>query len=1011
MTLEPGLYEQLITRELARALEAGEDELASERDELTEESAPELLARHVADAVRRVLDGVGGKDAMPRQVALANRVLAALAEESPEDISEGDDVTPELLLAVASRREGLGGARLARPGIPLRHSELIVNGPRDRRVGLEIARELASSDGVDLLMSFIKWSGFVELRDALVPVAARGRLRVLTTTYLGASDPEAVEALRELGAEIRVSYDERRTRLHAKAWLFHRATGFGTAIIGSSNLSQAALRDGCEWNVRLSRRDNPGLVAKFQTTFDQYWGDPAFEPFDAERFRQAGERRRDPARDALAHVVRLTPLPHQLAVLDALVAERGAGHTRNLVVAATGTGKTVIAALDYARQPGRPRLLFVAHRDRILDQSLATFRLALRDGHFGEKLTGRDKPILGTHVFASIQSLHAKRLGELAAEAFEVLVIDEFHHAAADTYTALLEHLRPRLLLGLTATPERADGRSVLGWFDQRVAAESRLWDALDQGLLVPFQYFVLHDGTDLSHVDFRGGRYDVAALSNLYTADDVRARGILRALSRHVRALTSMRALGFCVSVAHARFMAAFFKRHGIAAEVVVGDTAPGERDAHLAALERGDLQCIFTVDVLNEGVDVPRVDTVLFLRPTESATIFIQQLGRGLRLHEDKPCLTVLDFVGNARTEFRFDLRFRALLGGGTRRELTDAVAAGFPHLPSGCAIQLDPLAQKTILANLRQRVRSWAGLADDLEPGMGLGAFLERADVTLEEVYQPRHTFGELRHARGYVDRVPEGSVASALPRALHVDDAARLAPWRAWLDQTAPPTADLDDPAQRILFAALGQSGRPMSELPAFLAELWANDLVRAELRELLAVLDDRRRRLTRPLTGVPLQVHARYTRAEIAAALNLLTAKGKLLIVQQGVYCVAPLSLDLFFVTLDKDPRDFTPTTLYADYPITPTTFHWATQSRTRERSETGLRYRSPPPGWRHLLFVRNRKRDDRGVPEAFICLGPATYVSHEGERPMHITWRLDVPMPSDWFQTAKIAAG
>ncbi|MCK5806602.1 MAG: DEAD/DEAH box helicase family protein, partial [Lentisphaeria bacterium] len=317
---------------------------------------------------------------------------------------------------------------------------------------------------------------------------------------------------------------------------------------------------------------NAPLLTKFQTTFEQYWNDPGFEPYERERFLQTSKRRRDPGRDALAHVVRLRPLPHQRAVLDALEIERSKGHTRNLVVAATGTGKTVIAALDYALQPGRPRLLFVAHRDHILDQSLATFRVALRDGGFGEKLTGREKPIVGTHVFASVQSLHERRLKELAPDAFEVVIVDEFHHAAAPTYKALLEHLQPKLLLGLTATPERADGQSVLGWFDGRIAAESRLWDALDQELLSPFQYFVLHDGTDLSQVDFRRGRYDVSSLEQLYTADEHRAKQVLRALVDKVRNPRHMRALGFCVSVAHAEFMAAYFCKHDLRAEVVHG-------------------------------------------------------------------------------------------------------------------------------------------------------------------------------------------------------------------------------------------------------------------------------------------------------------------------------------------------------------------------------------------------------------------------------------------------------
>lgn len=320
--LPHGLYEQLVTRELDPLLAAPDP--VADLEALRSDVAVDLLARHVHDAARRALSALPGEDRLAAQVELTNRILAELAQRDPEAIGPGDAVTPQVLLSLLDARQvGLGTGRLPRPGIPLRHSELIVNGPRDLRVGREIARELPSADRVDLLMSFVKWSGFVELRDALAAFQPRP-LRVLTTTYLGATDPEALEALRELGAEVRVSYDERRTRLHAKAWLFHRDTGFGTAIVGSSNLSHTALRDGCEWNVRLSQRDTAGLFAKLRTTFDQYWDDPAFEPYDRERFLQSAGRRRDPARDALAHVVRLRPLPHQQAVLDALDAEREA---------------------------------------------------------------------------------------------------------------------------------------------------------------------------------------------------------------------------------------------------------------------------------------------------------------------------------------------------------------------------------------------------------------------------------------------------------------------------------------------------------------------------------------------------------------------------------------------------------------------------------------------------------------------------------------------------------------
>ncbi len=676
--LPSGLYDAIVTHALRRRLE--DPELQSERAPLSPDTSSEALARHIFRFASAVLSSVKGNDPekIGRQIDLTNQLLDSLAHVGGA-IDPEDRVTAERLLKVLRRDQvRLGAGDLPRPSIPLRHSDLIVNGPKDLRVGREIQREIASADRVDVLVSFVRWTGFVELRDALQAFSDRhgGRppLRILTTTYLGATDHEALDALRELGAEIRVSYDARRTRLHAKAWLFHRETGFSTGIVGSSNLSHAALRDGCEWNVRLSNIDSTAILRKFEATFAQYWDEGAFEPYDRDRFIQVLAARRSPERDALAAVVRVHPYPHQTAVLEALAAERAAGHSRNLVVAATGTGKTVIAALDYKalckRLGGRPSLLFVAHRREILEKSRATYRAALGDGGFGELLTGTDKPMVGRHVFASIQSLHGRRLDALEPDAYDVVVVDEFHHSEADTYTALLEHLEPKVLLGLTATPERTDGQSILHWFGDRVAAESRLWDALDQGLLVPFQYFGVDDRTDLSHVDFRAGRYSIAALEQVYTADEHRAEQVLRALADRVRDPTSMRALGFCVSVKHAEFMAAFFTKKGLPALAVTGDTPGGDRRAAVQRLVAGELCALFTVDVFNEGVDIPAVDTVLFLRPTESATLYLQQLGRGLRLHEHKSCLTVLDFIGRANRRFRFDRRFRAMLGGARAR-----------------------------------------------------------------------------------------------------------------------------------------------------------------------------------------------------------------------------------------------------------------------------------------------------------------------------------------------------
>lgn len=1024
--LVPGLYESPITRELDEALRQVE-RLSASREPLSDASAPHVLARVLHDAAVRALKSIGGEEALATQVALTNRLLAALGDEATHsgiDEREHLNEPAELLLGVSHLdATRLGSAEVPRPSLPLRHSDLLVNGPRDLRVGNEVRRELASADRVDLLVSFVKWSGFRLLEPDLRRFLERrpGQLRVLTTTYMGASEEEAIEGLLALGAQLKVSYDTRRTRLHAKAWLFHRETGFSTALVGSSNLSAAAMLDGCEWNVRLSNVDNGPILSKFVTTFEQYWADGEFEAYDRSRFLELTTRR-DPNRDALARAVQLRPFPHQQAALDALEEERRAGHHRNLVVAATGSGKTVIAALDYARlctAGRRPTLLFVAHRQEILSQSLATFRAALRDGHFGELLVGDDRPVHGQHVFASIQALHERRLASLTPDAYEVIVVDEFHHAEADTYRRLLERLSPRVLVGLTATPERSDGKDVLAWFDHRVAYELRLWDAIEKGLVVPFQYFGIHDGTDLSTIDFKAGRYDVTALERLYTADDARARAVLAELERKVPKTDGLKALGFCVSVKHAEFMAQYFTARGVPSVAVSGESKDDERAAALRRLASGELKVVFSRDLFNEGVDVPSVNTVLFLRPTESATVFLQQLGRGLRHEPGKACLTVLDFVGSARREFRFDQRFKALTRASTRREVERAVEEGFPHLPAGCDIRLDRETQRVVLENVRAHLGARTEqLRSDLR-GLGdvsLPTFLDATGLTPEELYRDGDVSRVLTNLKRSLKLLPgaqlEFEPARALGRVLHVDDEARLDRWREWLSVTTAPAVTPDDPFALMLFALLGYGRLPVSELPVRFGELWNERALVDELRALFELLADRRRRPTHALPALPFRVHATYSRDEISAGLREVR-KGKLLRTQAGVLESEANGADVFFVTLDKDERHFTPTTLYRDYPISPTRFHWESQSVTRETSPTGRRYQRAGSelAWRTLLFVRKSKHGPTGVTSPYLFLGPVRYVSHEGEKPMQIVWELERPMPPDFFEEAKVAAG
>lgn len=1030
--LVPGVYDAPVTEAVKSALAALAADL-HETEPLDPSDAPRALARIIHARLVHALAAFPASNreaALAHQLELTNRVLALLEGVGDSGAANDDYVAdpPTRLLAIREPAVGLGRpVSPARPEIPLSTSDLLVNGRHDVSLGPEVKREIASADRVDLLCSFLKWSGFRLVADDLRSLVRRkpGSLRVLTTAYMSATDRRALDELSSMGVTVKVSYDTTRTRLHAKAWLFHRESGFSTACVGSSNLSAAAMLDGLEWNVRLSQVDNGPILDKFRTTFEQYWDDPEFRAYDAEEFDRAiAVQKNESARRFF--VFDVEPRPHQREILEDLAAERERGHFKNLVVSATGTGKTVVAALDYQRlrkELPRDRLLFVAHRREILQQSLDAFQVVLKDAAFGELLVGDERPVRGEHVFASIQSLSAERIAKLEPEAFDMVIVDEFHHAAADSYQRLLDRLRPRVLLGLTATPERADGKSVLHHFEGRIAAELRLWKALDQELLSPFHYFGIGGAPDLRAVPWSGGRYDVTALSNVYTADHVFARRVLQEVHRRVRDASTMRALGFCVDVAHARFMAERFTEAGLASRAVSADTPRTEREASLAMLRAGTLRVIFSVDLFNEGVDVPDVDTVLFLRPTESATVFLQQLGRGLRKSKDKDCLTVLDFIGGAHRRFRFDRRYRAILGG-TRRGIQREIERGFPSLPSGCVLQLDRVAQQAVLENVEHALGlGKRALIEDLRDlgDVDLATFLDKTGVDLEDLYGGGWTFTRIRREAGLEPRVEETQedllVARAFSRMLHIDDTERLRGLREFLQHERPPTANADDTLQRWLFVLLGWARAAYSEMTRAWEHLWSRPSLHRELAQLVSILADRSRwlggRLGGALGALPLMLHATYTLDEVVAGIDERSQKGGVKRIQTGVFHVPRRSLDLLFITLEKSEQHYTPTTLYDDYPISPARFHWESQSSCHAEAPAGRRYLAAGPSAKShvVLFVRQRRRDDRGETAPYTNLGRAFYRSHRGARPMQIEWDLEHPMPAWLYQETKRAAG
>lgn len=407
--LVPGVYEQLVTKQLQLLLAAIDDALV-DRGELDPADAHQILASHLGDLARRALRSVHGDDAaaVARQVALANQIAGAIIAIAPDVSNDAGLVaeTQDLLRAIAASPEVPGPVRFpTRPEVPLSVSALLVNGRDQPRIGVEVQKELASADRVDLLCAFVKWYGVRVLDEHIESFIRRGgRMRVITTSYIGATDRRALDRLAELGAEVKVSYETRMTRLHAKAWLFHRETGFSTAYVGSSNLSKSALIDGLEWNVRLSTVEQGHLLDTFRATFDEYWEDAAFESYDpadpAQRARldkALTVERGGPAELPLEiATLEVRPWGYQREILDELAVERQVhGHHRNLVVMATGTGKTVVAGLDYRRlrEAGQvDSLLFVAHREEILGQSLSMFRHIMRNGSFGERFVAGERP-------------------------------------------------------------------------------------------------------------------------------------------------------------------------------------------------------------------------------------------------------------------------------------------------------------------------------------------------------------------------------------------------------------------------------------------------------------------------------------------------------------------------------------------------------------------------------------------------------------------------------------------
>lgn len=1060
--LHLGLYEQVMNEYLKSELTKLNDNWLREIGKMDRSESAEILGQYMGRLLTQMMHYLDHSEtAVKDRVALCNAIIQYMIgymEHLPGDKLDAELLThlkgqlihqdAEMLLALIDRQQAARRVRI-RPDTPLSISSLFTGDKREPSMMAELKKEIATSDRIDFLVSFIKFSGLRLLLEELKTFTQRGgQLRVITTSYMGATDYKAIQELVKLpNTEVKISYDTKTTRLHAKAYLFWRNTGFSTLYIGSSNISESAMTSGLEWNVKLSQQDAPNIVKKVEVTFEHYWNNPEFTTFiphlHEQKLRQAlkAERAwREDDHSALGFYFDIQPYYYQQEILDKLQAEREVHKRfRNLVVAATGTGKTVISAFDYRRycqqNPGKPnRLLFVAHRKEILQQSLACFRSILRDLNFGDVMVAGQVPEQIDHLFVSIQSLNSRDLfARTSPDFYDFIIVDEFHHAAAPSYQQLLAYYQPKILLGLTATPERADGKRETDYFDGRIAAEIRLYEAIERKLLSPFHYFGVTDSVDLREVKWRFGKYDETELENLFVVQErvarERARFIYEAVERYCTDIHDVIGIGFCVSKRHAQFMAEQFNAFGVPSEYLTAESPDDVRDTVKQRLVRKEIHFVFVVDLYNEGVDIPEVNTVLFLRPTESLTVFLQQLGRGLRLCEGKEALTVLDFVGHAHQDYNFEQRFQALLPR-TRKSVMKEIEQGFANVPKGCSIILEKQALEIILSHIRSSINNLRNIRRKITDYFAhhqewrLGEFFEDYHVKPIEVYgrqAPTTVYGLGIREKVVSTEQPIGDareklLAKGLQR-LSFCNSARfiqfslraLASIREGRGQPLDGLSSTEHTMLLMLYYTFWNVGlsdwkeAQFERIEEALYWLVEHPLAYAELCDVLQYQYEQIDIAGRPIPDLgeafPIDLYCNYTIDQILAALGRHTA-WKHRHFQEGVLYVEERHMDVFFVTLVKSEKEYSPTTMYQDYAVNERVFHWQSQSRTTDRSPTGQRYINQRHTKHPVLFFIREKKNEGGVTMPYTCVGLADYKSHHGSAPISMEWTMREPLPA-----------
>lgn len=1045
--MQPGLYEQLINKLISSKLnEINRNIYFIKENAIDKAEASRILSQYLVNLIRFAFNHLTGEDSIEKQISLSNKIIRLIRDELNDQEFDEDLIETEAkILSAIIKRIDSGIVDFEKhlkeitPYTRLTQSELFTGNNAGISLESEIKKEILSSDKINFLVSFIKWTGIRIFEKELLEFTERGgQLRIITTSYMGATDFKAVDTLSKLkNTEIKVSYNTDNERLHAKAYLFLRNTGYHTGYIGSSNISRSALTNGLEWNMKVTTKEVGNIIDKFQKTFDTYWQDSEFELFDpehhTEKLKVALKKERTHEKNNAATYFDIKPHPFQYEILENLETERVVHQRfRNLIVAATGTGKTVISAFDFKnfrKQHPTAKLLFVAHRKEILQQAQATFQGILKDNNFGELWVDGIEPEKYDCLFASVQTLN-NRLDtlDLSESFYDFIIVDEVHHIAAASYRPIINHFNPQILLGLTATPERMDNEDILKDFSGTIAAEIRLPEALNRKLLCPFQYFGISDSIDLSHVEWRNGKYVASELTKIYTQNDQRVNKIITNLDKYLRDINDVRALGFCVTQEHAQFMAEKFSLAGLKADYLVSARSELRTELRQKLLTK-EINYLFVVDIFNEGVDIPEIDTVLFLRPTESLTVFLQQLGRGLRLADEKDILTVLDFVGNSRPEYDFEGKFRALVGKtntSTKKEIED----DFPHLPLGCSIILEKKAKDIILQNIKnatslnrnQLLNKIRNYKHQTGLPLTLKNFTGFYHIQLQTIYK-KGSWKRLCALAEQIDDYPslnESEIYRAISKKwLSCNSTSYfqfiLGLARNYFKISYAEMSETEQAMCLMLHYDVWQAPGGFLSLEESIHAIGRNKVLTEEIIEVLEILLDKINFLEKDIDlpySQPLKLHSRYTREQILIAFGLSTFDKKSSN-REGVAENKDINTELLFIDLIKSEKDFSPTTLYNDYALSETLFHWQSQNAAFPEKGKGLSYITHQElDKKILLFVRERNEDEFGNTMGYVFLGDSKFIDYYGSKPMSITWELKEPMPHYlWKETAKMAVG